>query len=102
MRPPLSGFSCLDGWSPSKTNTLNRRGTRTVMANTAHFISAKAGRAAVITVRDDRGSPITEIELPESPSSPGETDETLRNAGWTRSSDWSTADDGWVVPVVPS
>ena len=83
-------------------HTLNRKGMRKIMANTAHFISAKSGQAPVITVRDDRGSPITEIELPESTSSPGETDETLRNAGWTRSADWSTADDGWVVPVVPS
>jgi hypothetical protein len=72
------------------------------MANTAHFISAKSGQTPIITVRDDRGSPITEIELPNSISNPGESEETLRNAGWTRSADWTAADDGWVAPVVPS
>ncbi|GAA2350282.1 hypothetical protein GCM10009854_30090 [Saccharopolyspora halophila] len=73
-----------------------------IMTNTAHFISAKSGRTPVVTVRDDRGSPITEIELPESISSPGEAENTLRDAGWTRSADWSAADDGWVAPVVPA
>ncbi len=72
------------------------------MANNAHFITAGTRRAPMITVRDDRGAPITELELPAAISEPGEADSELRAAGWSRSADWTTANDGWVAPVVPS
>jgi hypothetical protein len=72
------------------------------MANSAHFISAGTGRPPVITVRDDRGAPITELELPDTVFEPGQADDELRAAGWSRSADWATADDGWIAPVVPS
>lgn len=73
-----------------------------IMANTAHYISASATKAPVITVRDDRGAEIVELELPSSISDPGEAEGELREAGWTRSAEWTTTDDGWVAPVVPS
>lgn len=74
------------------------------MANNAHFITARGGKAPMLTVRDDRGSPIKELELPESITKPEEADEELRAAGWTRSGsvEWTEASDGWVAPVVPS
>lgn len=72
------------------------------MVNSAHFISAGTGRGPVITVRDDRGAPITELELPASVSEPGQADTELRAAGWSRSADWAAADDGWIAPVVPA
>lgn len=70
------------------------------MANNAHLINTTRGNPT-IEVRDDRGAPIIEVELPEQ-NSPEQIDEELRAAGWSRSADWATASDGWVAPVVPS
>ncbi|MBA8825919.1 hypothetical protein FHX42_003285 [Saccharopolyspora lacisalsi] len=72
------------------------------MANTAHYIAASAEHAPVITVRDDRGAEIVELQLPHSTTEPGQAEEELRAAGWTRSAEWTTANDGWVAPVMPS
>ncbi|MEU6130923.1 hypothetical protein ABZ805_17275 [Saccharopolyspora sp. NPDC047091] len=71
------------------------------MADNAHFIT-NAGGAPEIIVRDDRGSPVTRLALPAEISRPEQADEALGEAGWTRRADWTTADDGWVVPVVPA
>lgn len=70
------------------------------MANNAHLINTSPGNPT-IEVRDDRGAPVVELELPEQ-NSPEEIDEELRAAGWSRSAGWTTASDGWVAPVVPS
>lgn len=78
------------------------RGDADIMANNAHFITANAGGAPVVIVRDDRGTPVTKLELPAEKSKPEHADEELSAAGWSRQADWSAADDGWVVPVVPS
>jgi hypothetical protein len=71
------------------------------MVNSAHFITAGARR---IVVRDDRGTAVTEVDLPASVTSPAHADEELHAAGWRRSGDtaWTEADDGWVVPVEPT
>lgn len=70
------------------------------MANNAHFKTS--GTTPVVIVRDDRGSPITNLELPAGQHNPEHADEQLRAAGWTRSAAWTTADDGYLAPVVPS
>ena len=70
------------------------------MANNAHFKTS--GTTPFVIVRDDRGSPITNRELPAGQHRPEHADEQLRAAGWTRSADWTTADDGYLAPVVPS
>lgn len=74
------------------------------MANNAHFKTAHAGQSPQLIIRDDRGAPILERELPTSVTEPSQADQELEAAGWTRnaSSEWTEADDGWVVPVVPS
>ncbi len=74
------------------------------MANNAHFIVAAKGNAPKLIVRDDRGAAVVELDLPPSVDEPGQADEHLRSAGWTRSGSvvWTKADDGWVAPVVPS
>ncbi|MGJ7908661.1 hypothetical protein ACOQFL_19515 [Actinopolyspora sp. H202] len=72
------------------------------MANTAHFITATEDDNPVLTVRDDRGAEVTELELPPTVSEPTEADDELLAAGWSRSADWTTADDGYVAPVVPA
>lgn len=72
------------------------------MANTAHYIVGSTTQAPVITVRDDRGAEIIELELPHSTTEPGQAEDELREAGWTPSAAWTTSDDGWVAPVVPS
>lgn len=72
------------------------------MANSAHFIITGAGKAPMISVRDDRGVPITELELPATVSELGQADKELYAAGWSRSADWAAADDGWIAPVVPA
>ncbi|QGK69590.1 hypothetical protein GIY23_08730 [Allosaccharopolyspora coralli] len=69
------------------------------MTNTAHIQNASAGAQPVIVVRDDRGATITELVLPAGADSSSADDE-LRAAGWSRSAAWSTADDGWLAPVV--
>lgn len=69
------------------------------MTNTAHIQNASPGAQQVIIVRDDRGATITELILPTDADSSAADDE-LRAAGWARSADWSTADDGWLAPVV--
>lgn len=71
------------------------------MANNAHFINTTPGTPTIV-VRDDRGASIVELELQNSVAESGQADDELRAAGWTRSADWTTADDGWVAPVVPS
>lgn len=69
------------------------------MAN-AHFMTARSGGTPSLTVRDDRGTPMTELELPRSITDPAQAEDELRAAGWARSADWTEADDGWVAPVV--
>ncbi|MFR9731771.1 hypothetical protein ACL03H_21285 [Saccharopolyspora sp. MS10] len=71
------------------------------MAHNAHFI-ANTGSEPVIIVRDDRGTPVTKLELPVGETRPEQADAELGAAGWNREADWSTADDGWVAPVVPA
>lgn len=70
------------------------------MANNAHFNNT--GATPVVIVRDDRGSPVIELELSDGQPGPEQADERLRTAGWTRSADWTAASDGYVAPVVPS
>ncbi|GAA3362929.1 MULTISPECIES: hypothetical protein [Saccharopolyspora] len=72
------------------------------MANNAHFITANSGGPPVVVVRDDRGSPVTELELPAGDARIERADAELGAAGWTREVEWTAADDGWVVPVVPA
>ncbi|MHA6800513.1 hypothetical protein [Bounagaea algeriensis] len=74
------------------------------MANNAHFVTSQAGAHARVTVRDDRGAPVTELDLPAGVNEPTQADAELRAAGWTRRPDaeWTQADDGWVAPVVPT
>ncbi|GAB2752970.1 hypothetical protein GCM10027174_30320 [Salinifilum aidingensis] len=74
------------------------------MANNAHFVTSGPGAYARVIIRDDRGAPVTELDLPEEVTEPTQADAELRAAGWTRRSDteWTQADDGWVVPVVPT
>lgn len=73
------------------------------MANNAHFIVARQGGAPHLIVRDDRGTPVTVLELPDETTEPAQAEQHLRDAGWDRSSDadWAESDDGWVVPVLP-
>lgn len=70
------------------------------MVNNAHLIRSPARGGPALIVRDDRGSPITELELPASVSEPAQADEELLAAGWSRSADWSATNDGWFAPVV--
>ncbi|SDO95388.1 hypothetical protein SAMN04487905_101232 [Actinopolyspora xinjiangensis] len=72
------------------------------MANTAHFITTGDNGNPMVTVRDDRGAEVTELELPPTASEPQRVDDELLAAGWSRSADWTTASDGWVAPVVPA
>lgn len=55
---------------------------------------------ARLLVLDDRGTPTTRLDLPGSPTGPDEADEPLSAAGWTRTAEWSTTQDGWQAPVV--
>jgi hypothetical protein len=71
------------------------------MANNAHFINASQGSPTIV-VRDDRGASVVELELPATMRDTAPVDDELRAAGWTRTAEWSTADDGWIAPVVPS
>ncbi len=71
------------------------------MASNAHFINSAIGQPTLV-VRDDRGAPIVELELQNTVAETGQADEELRTAGWVRSAEWTTADDGWVAPVVAS
>lgn len=71
------------------------------IVNNAHLVIASGGNPVVV-IRDDRGAPVTELELPSEVSEPTEADDQLRAAGWSRSADWTTADDGWIAPVVPA
>ncbi|GAA2364535.1 hypothetical protein GCM10009854_50140 [Saccharopolyspora halophila] len=68
------------------------------MAHSAHLITNEASKAPIVTIRDEQGATITEW-----PSSAelglDQTDGLLREAGWIRSGDWTTADDGWTAPV---
>jgi hypothetical protein len=72
------------------------------MANNAHFVTSGAPRAPKVTVRDDRGVPVTEIPLPDNATEPAQADEQLNDAGWFRREDatWTESTDGWVAPVV--
>lgn len=70
------------------------------MANNAHFNTT--GTTPLVIVRDDRGSPVENLELSAGRTGQDDADERLRTAGWTRSAAWTTADDGYVAPVVPS
>lgn len=71
------------------------------MADNAHLVTSGDRDSPTLVVRDDRGSPIVEIDLPDSVSEPSQADDELRAAGWTRSGNvpWTEANDGWVVPV---
>lgn len=79
-------------------------GVTAAMANNAHFVTSNSGASAKVIVRDDRGIPVTELDLPSSVTEPAQADEELRAAGWARrpSAEWTEADDGWVVPVTPT
>ena len=44
---------------------------------------------------------LTELAVPGATAVTERADEELRDAGWTRSADWDTADEAWVAPVVP-
>ncbi|PRW64189.1 hypothetical protein [Actinopolyspora mortivallis] len=70
------------------------------MVNTAHFRLGDTAANPSVIVRDDRGAEVVELELPATIGEPVEADEELRAAGWNRSADWTTTDDGWVAPVV--
>lgn len=70
------------------------------MANTAHFRLGDEVAAPSVIVRDDRGAEIIELALPKTASEPLHADDELLAAGWNRSADWTTTDDGWVAPVV--
>lgn len=70
------------------------------MVNTAHFITAQATPSVII--RDDRGTPVTQLDLQESVARPEQAEPAMRDAGWARSADWTESDDGWVAPVVPA
>jgi hypothetical protein len=70
------------------------------MANNAHFINAP--QEPTIVIRDDRGASVVELELPVNVREPASVDDELRAAGWTRTAEWTTTDDGWIAPVVPS
>ncbi|TWF95400.1 hypothetical protein FHU35_12395 [Saccharopolyspora dendranthemae] len=74
------------------------------MANNAHLVTAGESPGSWLVIRDDRGSTITELELPHSVTEPAQAEKHLHEAGWSRSAsaEWTRADDGWVVPVVPS
>lgn len=72
------------------------------MARTAHYRAAGTDSAPMITVRDDRGIPDRELELPPAIENPNDADGELRAAGFSRSADWTQVDDGWVAPVVPA
>ncbi|MBB3663202.1 MULTISPECIES: hypothetical protein [Prauserella salsuginis group] len=72
------------------------------MARTAHYRAADTDSAPAITVRDDRGIPVTELELQHDVDGPNDIDGELLAAGFNRSADWSKVDDGWVAPVVPA
>lgn len=71
------------------------------MANTAHYIQGGTDETDMLTVRDDRGAEVIELELPSSISEPSQAEEELRDAGWTPSAAWTSTDDGWVAPVEP-
>ncbi|QIZ38085.1 hypothetical protein [Saccharopolyspora sp. ASAGF58] len=70
------------------------------MTNTAHFKAVGDETSPVVIIRDDRGGAVTELQLPGAASEPEQADSALRSAGWSRSSEWTMADDGWVAPVV--
>ncbi|GAA1200747.1 hypothetical protein [Prauserella alba] len=72
------------------------------MARTAHYRAADTDHASAITVRDDRGVPVTELELPQGGDNQHDIDGELLAAGFSRSADWAKVDDGWVAPVVPA
>lgn len=72
------------------------------MANSAHFVTSAADRTPLITVRDDRGATVTELEVPTEVSELVQVDNRLRSIGWTRNAEWTTTDEGWTAPVVPS
>jgi|GEM_PF-6741631 len=69
------------------------------MAENAHFRTAGSGGVPVLTVRDDRGVPMRELELPHGVTNTAQADDELRAAGFVRSADWTETDDGWVAPV---
>ncbi len=71
------------------------------MANNAHFVNTGQGTPTIV-VRDDRGASIVELDLQNHVAETGQADDELKQAGWVRSADWTTADDGWVAPVVAS
>lgn len=71
------------------------------MANTAHFITVTTSNPTIV-VRDDRGASVIELEMPTGTTENDRADEELRTAGWSRSTDWTKAADGWVAPVVPA
>ncbi|GAA0514475.1 hypothetical protein A8924_3674 [Saccharopolyspora erythraea NRRL 2338] len=70
------------------------------MVHNAHFMPARRGTEPMVSVRDDRGAEVTELALPETVTTPDQAEEELRAAGWARSAQWSTTDDGWTAPVV--
>lgn len=72
------------------------------MARTAHYRTVDADKLPMITVRDDRGIPLRELELQQAVDKHSDIDGELLAAGFSRSADWTQVDDGWVAPVVPA
>lgn len=78
------------------------------MARTAHYRTVDADKLPMITVRDDRGIPLRELELQQAVDKHSDIDKQsdidgeLLAAGFSRSADWTQVDDGWVAPVVPA
>lgn len=66
----------------------------------AHVVPANEQEPAVITVRDDRGTPTAHITISRAEADDTDAFETrLREAGWRRSAEWTETDQGWHAPV---
>lgn len=72
------------------------------MAYIAHFTPARGHDTATVSIRDDRGIPAIDLELPGDIAQPQQAGDALRTNGWKPTADWTSASDGWTVPVVPA
>lgn len=71
------------------------------MAHSAHLVTTGATPYPMVTIRDDAGATVT--EWPADPELELSTiDGQLRSAGWARSDEWTTSDEGWTAPVTHS
>ena len=71
------------------------------MVYTAH-VPGRNSESTSITIRDDRGTPTTELTLPARLDAPDQADEPLRDAGWAVTAGWTATDSGWAAPVEPA